>query len=153
MTRIDTRHLLTMRCDVDATHHLGRVPGGYDRRVVIVSGGSFEGPDMRGRILPGGGDFLTIRPDGAFNLDVRLVLETDGGELIYMTYIGRRNGPPEVMEKYKRGEAVAEGEDYFRTIVQFETAAPSLLRLNDILAVGTGRRDATGPVYEIFELL
>ena len=153
MTGLATKHLLTLRCSVTATHHLGRVPGGYDRRVVIVSGGTFEGADLRGTVLPGGGDFLTIRPDGAFNLDVRLVLKTDDGALIYMTYVGRRNGPPEVMEKYRRGEAVAEGEDYFRTLVQFETAAPALARLNDILAVGTGRRDATGPVYEIFEVL
>lgn len=143
---------MTLRCDVEATHHLGRVPDGYDRRVVVGGGGTFDGPGMRGRVLPGGDDFLTIRPDGAFNLDVRLVLETEDGELIYMTYIGRRNGPPDVMETYRRGAAVAEGEDYFRTIVQFETAAPGLSRLNDILAVGTGRRDTTGPVYEIFEL-
>ncbi|WP_160382457.1 DUF3237 domain-containing protein [Pseudooceanicola pacificus] len=153
MARIDTRHLLTMRCDVDSTSHLGAVPQGYERRIVTVSGGTFEGHDLRGRIRPGGGDFLTIRSDGAYHLDVRLVLETDGGELIYMTYIGRRNGPPEVMARYKRNEAVGADEDYFRTIVQFETAAPRLLRLNDLLAVGTGSRTAQGPIYEIFEVL
>ncbi|MFD2857765.1 DUF3237 domain-containing protein [Seohaeicola zhoushanensis] len=108
---------------------------------------------MTGKVRSGGGDFLTIRPDGGYNLDVRLVLETEMGELIYMTYVGRRNGAPEVMDRYKRNEAVAAGEDYFRTIVQFETAAPRLFRLNDILAVGTGLRLASGPVYEIFEIL
>jgi len=132
--------------------HIGPVPTGYSRRVVFVTGGTFVGDRMSGRVLPGGGDFLTMRPDGAMNLDVRLVLETDAGELVYITYIGRRNGPPAVMEKYKKSEAVAYGEDYFRTIVQFETAAPRLMWLNDILGIGAGYRTVEGAVYEIFEI-
>jgi Protein of unknown function (DUF3237) len=35
----------------------------------------------------------------------------------------------------------------------FETAAPAYAWLNDIVAVGTGHREASGPVYSVFELL
>jgi hypothetical protein len=153
MVEISLKPLFTMQADTaNGATHIGPVPVGYQRRVVFVTGGRFDGGRLSGRILPGGGDFLMMRPDGGMHLDVRLVLETDAGELIYMTYVGRRHGPPEVMERYKNSEAVAYGEDYFRTIVQFETAAPRLAWLNGILAIGAGYRTADGAVYEIFEI-
>lgn len=154
MVEVKLKPLFRMQCETGNGHtHIGPHPLGHQRRVVFVTGGEFDGEEMRGRILPGGGDFLTMRPDGGMHLDVRLVLETDRGELVYMTYIGRRNGPPEVMERYRTSSAVAYGEDYFRTIVQFETAAPRLARLNDILAIGAGYRTVEAAIYEIFEIL
>jgi hypothetical protein len=154
MVEIKLRPLFDLRIETaNGATHIGPVPTGYQRRVVFVTGGSFEGERLRGTVLPGGGDFLIMRPDGAMHLDVRLVLETDKGEMIYMTYVGRRHGPPEVMERYKKSEPVAYGEDYFRTIVQFETAAGHLSWLNGILAIGAGYRTAEGPIYEIFEIL
>lgn len=154
MVQVELKPLFRIQAETGNGHtHLGKVPLGYERRVVFVTGGSFEGEEMSGRVLPGGGDFLTMRPDGGMHLDVRLVLETDRDELVYMTYVGRRHGPPEVMERYRTSSPVAYGEDYFRTIIQFETAAPRLMRLNGVLAVGAGYRTAEGAVYEVFEIL
>lgn len=153
MVEVSLKPLFKMQADTANGHtHIGPVPVGYQRRVVFVTGGRFEGERLKGRVMPGGGDFLMMRPDGGMHLDVRLVLETEQGELIYMTYIGRRHGPPEVMERYKTSSPVAYGEDYFRTIVQFETAAPRLMWLNGILGVGAGYRTAEGAVYEVFEI-
>jgi hypothetical protein len=132
---------------------IGLVPLGYQRRVVFIGGGEFKGDRLKGTVLPGGGDFMLGRPDGGMHLDVRLVLETEQKELIYMTYIGRRHGSPEIMKRYKTGEAVAYGEDYFRTIVQFETSSTRLSWLNDILAIGAGYREPEAVAYEIFEIL
>jgi len=154
MVEVKLRPLFKLRAfTAGGATHIGPVPLGYQRRVVFVTGGLFEGERLNGKVLPGGGDFLMMRPDGGMHLDVRLVLETDAGELIYMTYVGRRHGPPEVMERYKKSEPVAYGEDYFRTIIQFETAAPALAWLNGILAIGAGYREAEGAVYEVFEIL
>jgi hypothetical protein len=61
---------------------MGPVPLGFQRRAVFFTGGKFEGDRPRGRVLPGGGDFLMMRPDGAMHLDARLILETDPIELI-----------------------------------------------------------------------
>jgi hypothetical protein len=104
-------------------------------------------------VLPGGADWIMLRPDGATTLDVRLVLQTDDGATIGMTYRGMRHGPPEIMERVGRGEAVAPGSYYFRTAIAFETAAPRYAWLNRILAVGTGERPPSGPVYDVFEVL
>ena len=41
-----------------------RTPIG-ERRIAKVTGGSFAGPELKGTILPGGGDWLLLRADGA----------------------------------------------------------------------------------------
>ena len=145
MIPIALKPLFTIKVEVDAPAQLvGAVPHGYTRRVMCVSGGHFEGERLRGRVLPGGADVVLERPDGGLHLDVRLVLETHAGELIYMTYTGRRNGPtPEIMKKIVNREPIARGADYFRVAVQFETAAFGLQWLNDRIAIGTESRSKT----------
>jgi hypothetical protein len=81
------------------------------------------------------------------------VLQTDDGALIGMTYRGVRHGPAEVMAKVNRGEPVDPSSYYFRTATLFETSAPRYEFLNRLVAVGTGRRTAEGPIYEVFEVL
>jgi hypothetical protein len=154
MTPIGLKPLFTLKAEVTAPPQLvGAVPQGYTRRVMCVSGGSFEGERLSGRVLPGGADVVLERPDGGLHLDVRLVLETKAGEIVYMTYNGRRNGPtPEIMKKIVERQPIPPGADYFRVLVQFETAAPALRWLNDKVAVGTGTREPNGPRYDIWEV-
>jgi hypothetical protein len=82
-----------------------------------------------------------------------LTLETDDQQLIYMTYRGLRHGPAAVMAQLGRGEAVDPASYYFRTTPVFETSAPRYDWLNRIISVATGRREAAGPIYEVFEVL
>ena len=131
---------------------MGRTPT-TDRRVGIVSGGRFAGERLSGRVLDGGSDWQSARSDGSTLLDVRLHLQADDGALIIMTYRGVRHGPPEVMAKIARGEAVDPDSYYFRINPMFETAATQYDWLNRILAVGLGHRLPTGPVYNLFEVL
>jgi len=155
MTPITLTPLFRIKAIVTAPAQLvGAVPHGFTRRVMVVSGGNFEGERLSGTVLPGGADVVLERPDGGLHLDVRLVLETTQGELVYMTYNGRRNGPtPEIMRKIVNREPVAPGTDYFRVVVQFETAAPRLAWLNDKVAIGTGTRELDGPVYDVWEVV
>jgi hypothetical protein len=53
-----------------------------------VSGGEVTGPRIQGRLLPVGGDWLTVRTDGVAVLDVRASFETHDGALIYLSYNG-----------------------------------------------------------------
>jgi len=48
------RFLFHLGCDMADFRHIGQGPHG-DRSTVIFKGGRFEGPRMRGEILPGGG--------------------------------------------------------------------------------------------------
>ena len=98
-------------------------------------------------------DWIIGRPGGSTTPHVWIVLQTNDGATIGMTYRGMRHGPRDVMERVNNGEFVDPSEYYFRTAVAFETAAPKYDWLNRIIAVGTGSRPPEGPVYEIFEVL
>jgi len=152
MAEIRTAPLMTMRLTVNGMQMVGATPNG-GRRVGLVGGGTFEGPKLKGTILPGGADWIIARPDGSTTLDVRIVLETDDGATIGMTYRGMRHGPTEVMDKVNKGEFVDPALYYFRTAVFFETAAPKYDWLNRVIAIGTGSRPPEGPVYDVFEVL
>ena len=60
---------------------LGQSPLG-ERRIVPITGGTFEGPRLRGKVLPGGADRQLVRRDGARLLDALYELQTDDGAVI-----------------------------------------------------------------------
>lgn len=67
--------------DVGPTVDLGVGPLGQ-RRIVNITGGEFEGPRVRGRVLPGGADRQLFRPDGVLLLDALYELQTDDGTVL-----------------------------------------------------------------------
>lgn len=152
MAQIETRHLFTLKAQAGETQQVGETPAGK-RIIVPILSGSFEGERLQGTLEPGGVDWMTLRPDGVTTLDVRLVLRTDDGARIMLTYHGLRHGPPEVMARLARGEAVEAAEYYLRTTLAFETGAEKYLWLNRMVAVATGQRPPSGPTYEVFEVL
>ena len=149
---VRTRPLFVMRLEVRKLQIVGATPGGI-RRIGVVPGGAFAGERLSGTVLEGGSDWQTVRADGATTLDVRLVLKTNDDALIGMTYRGVRHGPPDVVARIDRGEAVDPASYYFRTNPLFETAAAKYDWINRIVAVGIGHRRADGPIYSVFEVL
>lgn len=148
---IELRPLFTLSAQVAAPQVTPDGPYGQ-RRFIPVTGGSFEGPRLRGRVLPGGSDCQLIRPDGVAELDVRVTLETHDGAVILMRGIGLRHGPPEVMQRIARGEAVPHSAYYFRESMIFEAPAGGLDWLNRVVAVATGERLADQVRLTVFEL-
>jgi len=152
MAEIKTKPLFAMRLQVSELQQVGPAPGGT-RVVGVVAGGTFEGDRLKGTVLPGGSDWIIVRADGAFTLDVRLVLKTDDGALIAMTYKGLRHGSPEVLAKVAKGEPVDPALLYFRTAIFFVTASEKYGWINRLIGLGIGHRPPEGPVYDVFELL
>lgn len=152
MAEIRTQPLFALRLRVSELQPVGAGPGG-NRVVGVVAGGTFQGERLRGEVLPGGSDWIIVRGDGCWELDVRLVLKTDDGALIAMTYKGLRHGSPEVLAKVAKGEPVDPALLYFRTAIFFETASEKYGWINRLIGLGTGHRPPEGPVYEVFELL
>src|SRR5215470_7643370 len=118
-----SRPLMRLSVVVPPPLKLGPVPHGT-RVVAPIASGTFEGPRLRGKVLPGGGDWTLLRSDGVLELDLRLTLETDDGATIYMASSGLRHGPPEVLAALARGESVDPSRYYFRAAPRFETSAP-----------------------------
>jgi hypothetical protein len=152
MTELKTRPLFIFQLVVQKPSIIGKTPL-TDRRVGEITGGTFEGDKLRGKILSGGSDWQSVRTDGSWTLNVRLVMETDDGHLIGMTYPGIRHGPKEVMDKIGRGEPVSPADYYLRAALMFETASEKYGWLNNIIAVATGHRLPSGPIYQVFEVM
>jgi hypothetical protein len=150
---IQSRPLFQLTLNVPKIEDLGVTPYGV-RKIATVAGGRFEGERMRGTVLtPPGGDWLLLRSDGVLCLDVRLTLQTDDGDLIYMAYKGMRHGPKDVMDRLNKGEAVDPALYYFRAVPVFETSSVKYSWLNRAVFVAIGRREASGPVYDVHEVL
>ena len=134
-----TRPLMTLRLATAPTQNIGAGPHGT-RVTFPITGGSFDGDRLRGRVLPGGADWTVKRPDGVIELDLRITLQTDDGALIHMTFEGiRDDGAP--------------GGPSIRTLPRFETAEAKYSFLNRLLAVGAGEIRPDGPVHVIEEIL
>ena len=151
MTTMRLERLFIFQIEVKAPSIIGATPG-YDRRIGEIAGGRFEGERLRGRIISGGSDWQSLRADGTTTLNVRLVMETDDGDLIGMTYLGMRHGPKEVMERIARGEKVSPAEYYMRATPYYETASEKYGWLNRIASVAYGHRMAGGAIYQVFEI-
>ena len=110
-----------LNATLDPAIAIGETPHGV-RRMVPITGGRFEGPAIRGSVLPGGADWQVVRGDGANELEALYLLRTDDGVVIQVRNRGLRHGPPDVMRRLAAGENVDPGEYYFRAVPSF--AAP-----------------------------
>ena len=142
-----------LRAEVADPLVIGELPTGQTRRIVDITGGTFEGPRIKGKLRPGGADWQLIRrADGFTDVDARYTLETDAGELIYVTNIGIRHAAPEVMRRLNAGETVDQSEIYFRAVPKFETAAPDLEWLMRSIFVATGERYPNGVIIRFWRV-
>jgi len=137
---IESDLLCTLSVEVGELMSMGQGPVGERRRVDIL-GGTFEGPRLRGTVLPGA-DWQLLRQDGVLDLDARYALRAEGGGLVHVLSQGLRHGPPEVMARLARGEDVDPASYVFRTVMRFETGEPGLAFLNKTIAVGVAQRKA-----------
>lgn len=144
--------LMHLAVEVGETVSMGPAPLG-ERRVVGILGGAFEGPGLRGQVLPSGADWQIVRRDGVLELDARYALREESGGLVRVTSQGYRHGPPEVLAALARGEEVDPARYFFRTVMRFETGAPDLEWLNRTIAVATARREARRVLLAAHRLL
>src|SRR6266550_373356 len=129
---IKTAHLFDIVIDLNPRLNIGDGP--FGRRILFgAAGGRFEGPRLRGEVVPGGGDWALFRADGAMSLDVRLTLRTHDDALVHMTYGGRWVTPPELaaemadpVTRYRIDPA----RYYFRTSILFETGSEAYAWMN-----------------------
>ena len=128
-----------VRASVGAPLEVGNVAQGR-RRIVPITGGTFEGSGLRGKVMPGGADWQIIRADGFTELDTRYTLETATGQIVYVQNAGMRHAAPDVMKRLLAGELVDPALVYFRTIPKFETASPDLQWLTRAVFIGMGER-------------
>ncbi len=136
--KLDYEFLYKIDLILEPGIELGKTPLGK-RVIYTVKGGTFNGPKLKGKVRPAGGDWVLRLDSITTKLDVKLVLETDDGQLISNTYTGivRNN---------------SDGTTYWRTTPVFETSSKRYEWLNYILSVGIGKFGAGGVSYEVYAI-
>jgi uncharacterized protein DUF3237 len=135
---LQSEFLLDLVLDTQPPHNIGSIA--VNRIIVPVSGGTFEGPSLKGTTVGPGGDWIVARPDGSSVLDVRLVLQTDDAQTIYVTWRGISYTP--------QGRT-----QYARIVPVFETSAAKYTWLNSIVSVGVHRPMPGKVAYRVYRIL
>jgi Protein of unknown function (DUF3237) len=125
---------------------------GLRKRFIGITGGEVSGPKLTGTVLPGGGDWQSIHPDGITELDARYTLKADDGTVIGVTNPGIRVASPEIIKRISAGEDVDPSLYYFRTTPQFEVAAGSHEWLRRAVFVARGIRKPDHVLIEFFRV-
>jgi hypothetical protein len=150
MNVLHSRLLFTMTIvpGISRLQDLGQTSFGQ-RYFIPIDGGEFEGPRLRGAILPDGLESAWNRPDGTKEFDVQFTLKTHDEALIRMRYAGmtRVLADADTESDGRRERRI------IRTLPRFETSASDYLWLNSIFAVAQGRKMQAGPIYKVFEIL
>ena len=100
----------------------GQIDGGR-QRFIAITGGTVSGPSFEGEVMPGGGDWQTILPEGLTLVEARYFLKATDGTIIEVTNTGVRTATPDVIEKLAKGEPVDPSAYYFRTTPSFRVEA------------------------------
>jgi Protein of unknown function (DUF3237) len=137
---------------VDQPLDLGDVGKG-GRRIVPIAGGEFSGPNIRGKVLPGGADWQVIRTDGLAELEARYTLRTDDGALIYVRNLAYRHGPPEVIAALAAGRPVDPASYYFRGATFFETSDARYAWITKNIVVCSGEREPARVKVKFYKVL
>ena len=141
LDNLPVEFLFMIDCDTSAPPPvvIGGGPAGT-RVVVNVTGGTFEGPKLKGIIAAGpGGDWATLAPDGHLRLDVRMILHTDDGAPVLMTYSGI-------------GAPGDDGQFVIRTAPRFECGDERYAWLNTVQAIAIGSLGGLGVTYDVYRV-
>lgn len=145
------RHVMTIRAECAPVIRGGAGTLG-ERRHIQITGGEVRGPDVAGRILPGGSDWALVRPDGASLVSAHYTIMTEDGIAIYVRNKGLRVASSGVAARLLAGEPVSADEYYFRTTPVFEAPLGRLQWLNDRVFTARCERLADVTVVHVFEV-
>jgi hypothetical protein len=118
-----------------ATQIIGPTAEGLRANFPIV-GGTLEGPNLKGTILPGGADFFVLRTDGVGQIDVRATARTDDGAVIYITYTGVSDLGEDGYENYLKMKMPERLRLHIAP--RAHTAHPKYAWLNRVQLIGIG---------------
>jgi len=149
LTLPQLRRFCTLAVEVGPMRPIGTGPFGL-RRMVPILGGTVTGPEVSGKILPGGADWQTVGTDGVSEFRAQYAFETATGALVEVIDAGFRHGPTDVMKRLAAGEDVPPTDYYMRSTTRFTTGDSNLGWINRTLFVSTGARRASTVQIDVF---
>lgn len=113
-TTFNTEHVFTAKATISDPIVVGQSKRGL-RRLIPITGGTFEGPNIKGDVLPGGADWQLVRPDGDLELYARYLLKTNDGVVIQIIDQALIHTP----------DPTRPVDTYVRTVIDFEAPTAS----------------------------
>ena len=145
------KFVMRLSVEVSAPVELGEIAG-VKKRIIPITGGTFEGPNLKGKVLPFGADWQYTRPDGVAVLEARYALRTDDGRTISIDNRGFRHGVPGLAAMIASGRPVPRSAYYFVTAPVFEASDESLAWLTKAIFVGEAERQADRVIVDVWQV-
>ena len=111
----ETEFVMQLKVTLGETYSCGETQHGR-RTVIPITGGTFEGPNIKGTILNGGADYQLANAQGRTELEAIYCIKTDDGVYIHV----RNRGII-----YNGKDAEGKPSFYFKAAPQFEAPADS----------------------------
>lgn len=141
--------LATFSITVGAPSEIGPTYEGV-RRLVPITGGSVDGPQLKGQILGSGADYQLLASDTLTEIDARFAVETVEEERLYVTNFGVRSGEASDIARLVRGEPVDTARVYFRCTPRVISSGSHWSWLAERILVGSGRRHQDRVEIDVF---
>lgn len=143
-----------LRCTVEEAVSLGGQVEGEGLHFARVSGGTLQGPKLRGKVLASGGDWwvgrgLTVILDARYVIEAEISRGAAGVEVINR---GFWRTDEATFERLRLGEQISEQELYYRTAFQFHTEHPELRWLTESQFIGYARAEPGHVIIRVFRL-
>ena len=151
LSELPVEHLFDMAVDLEPVLFIPTATGTVMN--FVARGGRFEGPKLRGEILPGGGDALLVGTDTVGRVRVRATLRTEDNVLIHYTAGGVIRIPPDGLERLAAGERLPFEETYVRTTPVLETSDERYAWLTEHVLVGQNELSKDHIDYRIYRVL
>jgi hypothetical protein len=132
-TRIDADYLMTLHAPSSDP------PQRVDGSLTIYRAGTdgwAKGPKINGTVVQPTADWVRATPSGALRVDARMIIRTDDGALIYVSYSGVISVSPEAYGRMASGGTLTADDMYFVTTPIFQTAHERYAWLNHVQAIG-----------------
>lgn len=150
-SELAAEHVFDMGVDLEPAQLIPTATGAI--MDFVARGGRFEGPKLRGEVLPGGGDRLVVGSDQVGRVDVRATLRTDDDVLIHYTAGGVIRIPPDGLERLAAGERLPLEETYVRTTPRLETTDERYAWLAEHVLIGVNELSRDHIDYRVYRLL
>jgi hypothetical protein len=150
-SKLASEYVGDIHTDFGGVHQV-QTPAGM-KLIFVAKSGTLSGPKIRGEVISGSNDWVTLGTDGIARLDVRGIIRLDDGDLATWMGQGIVNMTPETRTRMFSGEVISQAEMYARSTHSFQTASQKYSWLNGIVIVA---RMSLGPShvdYEVHQLL
>lgn len=84
---LETEFVYEAVVEIGAAVDVGDTPSGH-RRYIPITGGTFQGEKLRGKVLPGGADWQTDRRDGVTEVDALYSMACEDGTIVIVHNTG-----------------------------------------------------------------